>query len=798
MMCFFISRGRRMDISVLKTLEYYKIRKMLAEKCSSIMGQELANELVPSSEFAEVEYRIAETGEAREILEVMANIPLGGIRDIRSLLKRAEIGSVLAPEDLVAIRSTLYASRRMKNFFMDMPVALAILLSYAEKITVLRNIENFIENIVDEQGQIRDDASVELLHVRREMRLAQGRIKNKLDDILRSSENQKYFQDALVTVRNERYVIPIKQEYRHNFPGIIHDQSASGATVFVEPMAIVILNNEIKQLMSAEKNEIERILKSATEQIAGVSETISINCDMLAKMDLAFAKAKLSLTMQASQPLINNKGYINLHQARHPLIDRSVVVPVDIFIGKEFNTLLITGPNTGGKTVTLKTLGLFALMTQAGLYIAAENGSEIAVFNNIFADIGDEQSIEQSLSTFSAHMTNLVRILNQISSQDLVLIDEIGAGTDPDEGAALAMSILEYLLTAGVRTIATTHYSELKTFAYSRQGIENASVEFDIQTLKPTYRLLIGIPGSSNAFAISKRLGLPDCIVEQAKKFIDKDHAEFETVLNALEEQKIAYNKLYEEVAEQEKSLNILRERLISEEKIVAEKKNRILVKAQEEAETLLRRTKREAEEIITELKAQFSVKSSFERQNVFDKSRKRLRENLEDLNDNEEVNSDLPIATTESVSPGQEVYIGTLKQKGTVIAIQMNEVTVQLGIMKINVPITDCRLVNDTLSVKKIVKDKNRDKNFMKIQDVARQIDIRGMMVEEAEYVLGKYIDDALMAGLNTVLVIHGKGTGALRKGVRAYLKNHHYVRDISIGELSEGGDGATVVQLL
>lgn len=787
-----------MDISVLKTLEYYKIRKMLAEKCSSIMGQELANELVPSSEFAEVEYRIAETGEAREILEVMANIPLGGIRDIRSLLKRAEIGSVLAPEDLVAIRSTLYASRRMKNFFMDMPVALAILLSYAEKITVLRNIENFIENIVDEQGQIRDDASVELLHVRREMRLAQGRIKNKLDDILRSSENQKYFQDALVTVRNERYVIPIKQEYRHNFPGIIHDQSASGATVFVEPMAIVILNNEIKQLMSAEKNEIERILKSATEQIAGVSETISINCDMLAKMDLAFAKAKLSLTMQASQPLINNKGYINLHQARHPLIDRSVVVPVDIFIGKEFNTLLITGPNTGGKTVTLKTLGLFALMTQAGLYIAAENGSEIAVFNNIFADIGDEQSIEQSLSTFSAHMTNLVRILNQISSQDLVLIDEIGAGTDPDEGAALAMSILEYLLTAGVRTIATTHYSELKTFAYSRQGIENASVEFDIQTLKPTYRLLIGIPGSSNAFAISKRLGLPDCIVEQAKKFIDKDHAEFETVLNALEEQKIAYNKLYEEVAEQEKSLNILRERLISEEKIVAEKKNRILVKAQEEAETLLRRTKREAEEIITELKAQFSVKSSFERQNVFDKSRKRLRENLEDLNDNEEVNSDLPIATTESVSPGQEVYIGTLKQKGTVIAIQMNEVTVQLGIMKINVPITDCRLVNDTLSVKKIVKDKNRDKNFMKIQDVARQIDIRGMMVEEAEYVLGKYIDDALMAGLNTVLVIHGKGTGALRKGVRAYLKNHHYVRDISIGELSEGGDGATVVQLL
>lgn len=785
-----------MDTAVLKTLEYHKIRVMLADKSSSIMGRELAEKLIPTSDLAEVKMRIAETQEAREIIDAISNIPLGGIRDVRKLLKRTEIGSVLAPEELVAVGSTLYASRRMKSFFTDMPTSLTILPGYAEKITVLRNVEIFIENIVSEQGQIRDDASVELSHIRREIKSSQSRIKDKLDGILRSSEYQKYFQDALVTVRNDRYVMPIKQEYRHNFPGIIHDQSASGATVFIEPMAVVILNNEIKQLMSAEKNEVERILKVATEQVASVSEVIYLNCTMLAQIDFAFAKAKLSLTMQATVPIINSNGYVNLRQARHPLIEADTVVPIDIYIGKDFSTLLITGPNTGGKTVTLKTLGLFALMTQAGLYIPVNSGSEIAVFNNIFADIGDEQSIEQSLSTFSAHMTNLVRILRNISSQDLVLIDEIGAGTDPDEGAALAMSILEYLLAMGVKTIATTHYSELKTFAYSRQGIENASVEFDIQTLKPTYRLLIGIPGSSNAFAISKRLGLSENIIEQARQFIDKDHAEFESVLNALEEQKIAYDKLHEEVAEQEQALQVLRERLANEENILAAKKHKILAKAQEEAEELLRKTRRETEEIISELKAQFAEKNNSIRQGIFDKNRKRLRENLEGISEYEDDDSNLPIATAKLLKPGMQVYVTTLKQKGIVVSIG-SEVTVQFGIMKMNVALTDCRLVNESSPVKKITKNKNSDKNMTKIQSISRQIDIRGMMVDEAEYVLGKYIDDAIVAGLNTVLVIHGKGTGALRKGVRAYLKNHHYVRDISIGELNEGGDGATVVQL-
>jgi len=785
-----------MDLSVLKTLEYNKIRSMLADRSTCTLGRELAEELVPISELAEVERRIAETREAREILDAISNIPLGGIRDIRGMLKRAAVGSILDPHELVAVSSTLYASRRMKNFFATMPTDMAILAGYVANITVLRNVETAIENIVNEQGMIRDDASAELLKIRRDVRTAQIRVKDKLDSILRSSEYQKYFQDALVTMRGDRYVIPIKQESRYHFPGIIHDQSASGATVFIEPMAVVVLNNDIKQLMSAEKNEIERILQAIATQIANFAEELSTNCRALAQIDFAFAKAKLSQDMQATMPLINNEGSVNLRQARHPLIPTAIVVPIDIYLGKDFNTLLITGPNTGGKTVTLKTLGLFALMTQAGLYIPADNGSEIAVFNNVFADIGDEQSIEQSLSTFSAHMTNLVKILGRVSQHDLVLIDEIGSGTDPDEGSALAIAMLEYLLDVGARTIATTHYSELKTFAYSKAGIENASVEFDIQTLKPTYRLLIGIPGSSNAFAISKRLGLSELIVEQAKKFISPDHAEFETILNSLEEQKIAYDKLSEELAQQERLLSVLKAKFAEEQMSLAAKKQSILAKAKDEAESILRQARRESESIISELKAQFSEKSGSVRQKIFDKSRRRLRQSLDYVGpSDEEDDSDLPAVTAQMLKPGMSVYVTTVKQKGTVLSFNGNSVTVQLGIMKMNVGIGSCRVVAKSTMPKD--KTAHSSMDFSKMRDVAREIDIRGLMVDEAEIILGKYLDDAILAGLSKVLVIHGKGTGALRKGVRTYLKHHHYVRDISIGESNEGGDGATIVQL-
>ena len=582
----------------------------------------------------------------------------------------------------------------------------------------------------------------------------------------------------------------------------MHDQSASGATVFIEPMAVVNLNNDIKQLMSAEKYEVERILSMVTAQIASFAPAIYGNCEALAQLDFVFAKARLCQDMQGEMPEINNDGYVFLRQARHPLIPKDVVVPIDISIGREFNTLLITGPNTGGKTVSLKTLGLFALMTQAGLYLPVAPGSEMPVFNNIFADIGDEQSIEQSLSTFSGHMTNLVRILSQVSALDLVLIDEIGAGTDPDEGAALAMAILEFLHGVGARTIATTHYSELKAFAYSRDGIENSCVEFDVKTLRPTYRLLIGIPGSSNAFAISRRLGLDEDIIVRARQLVDKDYAEFETVLSGLEEQKRACANYSEEAARLERELVVRKQALVREQELLTNKKNAILSKAQNEAAAVLRQARREAEEIIAELKCQFAEKNGNERQTAIHNARRRLRDNLSgvtSLTSLEREEDNLPAVTAETATmlkPGMFLYVTTLQQKGSVLSVGIEEVTLQMGIMKVNVPFANCRLLQEP---DKVSKSSDRSGiTVSKIQDMSRQVDIRGTTVDEGEAILEKYLDDAVLSGLNEVLVIHGKGTGALRKGIREYLKNHQDVRDIRVGEANEGGDGATVVRLL
>lgn len=786
-----------MDSTILKTLEYHKVQGMLASRTGSVMGRELAERLIPISEFNEVEHRIQETNEARRILEEHPSIPLGGIRDVRGAVKRAQLKSILEPDELLAISSTLYAGRRLKTFFKSLPIEVPILSDLAERITVLPHIENLIENTINEHGVVKDEASTELLRIRREIRSSQIRVKEKLDSILRSSEYQKVFQDALVTVRGDRYVIPIKQEYRSSFPGIIHDQSASGATVFIEPLAIVNLNNEVKQMMSADKAEVERILRMISGKISDIATEMLVNCTVLAQLDLACAKAKLSIDMRATKPLVNKNGMVELRQARHPLIDADNVVPIDISLGKNFNILIITGPNTGGKTVSLKTLGLFAMMVQAGLYIPAADESQMPIFPNIFADIGDEQSIEQSLSTFSAHMTNLVRILSRVSAGDLVLIDEIGAGTDPQEGAALAMSILENLLHVNARVIVTTHYSELKTFAYSRHGIENASVEFDIQTLRPTYRLLIGVPGGSNAFAISQRLGLGGSIISRAQELLSKEHTELEDVLNALEEKKRLYTQSYEELSLQKQRLQSESYHVQRERKSLEENKNAILIKAREEASLLLRNARREAETIIQELKGQFTVTEAKERQRAIDNTRQRLKSNLSSLNI-EEAHPLTPIKKG-MLKPGMMVYVTTLKQQGTVLAVSDDDVSIQIGILKVNVPLTAC-VIADEKGTKKTTAHQapyqRHNSSFTK--DVARQIDIRGMTVEEAENVLDKFIDDAVLNSLTAIIVIHGKGTGALRKGVRSYLKSHRSVRDISIGEVNEGGDGATVVKLL
>ncbi|MDF2873508.1 MAG: mutS2 1 [Sporomusa sp.] len=785
-----------MEAAVLSTLEYNKIRDMLAERTGSIMGRELAESLVPVNDAGKVRERLAETAEARGLLNNVPSVPLGGIRDVRATIKRAELGAVLEPHELLAVGSTLYAARRMKSFFVDLPIATPLLSTVANQITVLRNIETMIESTVTEQGLIRDDASSELSKLRREIKQTQGRVKERLDSILRSGEYQKYFQDVLVTMRGDRYVIPIKQEFRNNFPGIVHDQSASGATLFIEPIAIVNLNNDIKQLMAAEKTEIERILTVVAGHIAKVSAAISENLAVLARLDFIFAKAKLSIDMQAIEPVINHQGYVNLIQARHPLIPVEQVVPIDVQLGRHFTTLLITGPNTGGKTVTLKTVGLFALMTQAGLFVPAAPDSEMPIIGNIFADIGDEQSIEQSLSTFSGHMTNLVGILKKISADDLVLIDEIGAGTDPSEGAALAMAILEHIHTIGAKTIATTHYSELKTFAYTRHGIENASVEFDIQTLRPTYRLLIGIPGSSNAFAISRRLGLEDGIVDRAKELINKEHADFEVVLHALEEQKKSFTARLDTVTRLEQELNKAKEKLSVKEQIIAEKKTVVLAKAQEEAATIIRQARRNAEEIISELKEQFSEHSGRERQNAIDNARRRIKASSAEVNrlDIEDLEH-LPGLPAAMLKPGMTVYVATLKQKGEVLTVNGTDVTVQLGILKFTVPIAACRALAESGKHQEPTASKRVSLN--NVATAARQIDIRGTTIEEAENILDKYIDDAILSGLSEVLIIHGKGTGVLRKGVMAYLKNHPHIKDIQIAELNEGGTGATIARL-
>ncbi len=787
-----------MDSSVLTTLEFTKIRAMLAAAAGSSLGREIAEELVPESDAATVEGRLDETREAFDLLAAAAVVPLGGIRDIRDLLRRADRGAVLEPPDFVAIGSTLYAARRLKQFFADLTTPLPRLAESAAAIAVFRNLENAIADTIGDQGAVLDTASPELARLRREIRVTQSRVKEKIDHILHSGQYQKLLQDAIVTIRGDRYVIPVKQEYRNAFPGIVHDQSASGATVFIEPMAVVNLNNDLKQLMAAELNEIERILRHLSAQVAAAADPLLETCRALGQIDFAFAKARLALDMRAIRPRLNTAGHVAVRQARHPLIPADAVVPIDVRVGKDFGILVITGPNTGGKTVTLKTVGLFALMAQAGLFIPAASDSEMTVFAHVYADIGDEQSIEQSLSTFSAHMTNLVRILGRVTAADLVLIDEIGAGTDPDEGAALAMSILEYLHGRGSRVIATTHYSELKTFAYSRHGIENASVEFDVHTLRPTYRLQIGLPGSSKAFLISRRLGLDAAIVARAQELIDEDYAEFDKVLTALEEQKRLLADRQQELRLLQREGEELKHSLQKEKDALADKKSQLLAKAQAEAERLLKQARSEAEAVIADLKAQYAAGSMRERQQAIDGARRRLSAGLSEVRaagDDDEDRAPGAPATAADLLPGAKVHIATLGQTGTVIAVAGDEVTVRLGIMKLNVPLANCRLAEAPPAPPP--QSGRAGVDLAKAQQASREIDIRGQTVEEAEAVLDKYIDDAILAGLGELIVIHGKGTGALKKGVRAYLKDHRAVREIRIGESGEGGDGVTVAKL-
>lgn len=788
-----------MDSSALRTLEYAKIIAKVAERTVTVRGRELAEALLPSADAAEVRNELVLTEDAVGMLRQTQTIPFGGIRDLRQVVARARVGGGLSGEELLAVGTTLRAARLMKGFFADFSGPAGALDGWAQGLVVLRTVEYSIERSLDDSGAVKDDASDKLGQLRREIRLLQGRIKDKLDSILRSAQYRTFFQDALYTMRGDRYVIPIKQEFRHQFPGILHDQSASGATVYIEPMALVNLNNDLKGVMSSEQAEVEKILLALATQVAVEADAVESNCDILARLDFVFAKAKLALDMKAIKPFLNETGTVKLRQARHPLIPSATVVPIDIWLGGEFATLLITGPNTGGKTVTLKTLGLLTLMLQSGLFVPAAPESEMSMFADIFADIGDEQSIEQSLSTFSGHMTNLVRILGQVTPQCLVLIDEIGAGTDPEEGTALAMAILEHLHAQGVKTVATTHYGELKAFAYTRPGVENASVEFDLETLRPTYRLMIGVPGSSNAFAISRRLGLSPEIVDQAKLLAGGEHQKFETVLTVMEEHKRAIEKERQETAALRLESVRLRQAMEREKQVWEGKKKDLMAKARAEADEMMRQTRLEAEELIAGLKQHHARSGQASLQESIDETRRRIRAKISELNPlSDPVEAPEFAAAGAAPYPGAQVYVENLAQQGTVLAIDAASVTVQLGALKTVVPRSQCRVLKKS-ERKNLQSQRKPDASYAleKVQTVSREIDIRGMNNDEAEYVLEKYLDDAVLAGLESVSIIHGKGTGALRKGVRAFLSAHPRVKGVTIGEINQGGNGVSVVKL-
>lgn len=790
-----------MNEKTFRVLEYEKVIDRLREKAESELGKRLVDELKPSTSLEEVERLQEETKEALELLMKNGNPPLFGIYDISNELKRAEIGGSLMPASLLKISDSLRVSRSLKRYMKELKEEetskFPIIKGLIDSLRVLKDIEDRINKAIVDENEVSDDASPVLRNIRRQIINKNDSIKSRLNSIINSPKYKKFLQDSIVTMREGRYVVPIKQEYRSNFPGLIHDQSSSGATLFVEPMAVVQLNNELRELEIKEMEEIERILKELSGLVAEEAETIRNNQKMLQLIDFIFAKAKLALEMDATKPILNDDGYINIRKARHPLLDPIEVVPIDIYLGKEFNTLVITGPNTGGKTVTLKTVGLLTLMAQAGLHIPADFNSHIGVFDQIFADIGDEQSIEQSLSTFSSHMTNIVDILDRVGKNTLVLFDELGAGTDPTEGAALAMAILDHLLKLNIRTIATTHYSQLKIYALTTEGVRNASVEFDVETLSPTYKLLIGIPGKSNAFEISKRLGLQDYIIDYARTLVSKESVEFEDVLQAIDRDRRVIEENRYEVEKLREEVEQLKEELTREKEKIKERREKIILKAKEEARNILRAAKKESEEIIGELR-DISLQIEKDKNKKIQQAQEKLKSSLDSIESSISENI-LNVKSKEvpkNLKVGETVEVLSLNQKGHVLELpdEDGNVLVQVGIMKVNVHVSTLRraeeigLEKTKTSTKKIIKSKSAT--------IKNEIDLRGRTLDEALLELDKYIDDAFIAGLKESYIIHGKGTGVLREGIQSYVKGHRHIKSFRTGKYGEGGDGVTVIE--
>ncbi|MDU1844221.1 MAG: endonuclease MutS2 [Niallia nealsonii] len=781
-----------MQDRVLKTLEFDKIKAQLIEHVSSSLGRDKVEGLVPSTDYSEVVRWQDETDEAAKVYRMRGSIPLDGIYDIRAHVKRSSIGGMLSPSELTQISSTVHASRQMKRFTEEFHEegAVPILFTLTDSIIVLAELEEEIKMAIDEQGAVMDSASDALRTLRNQLRRNEAKVREKLESMIRSSNAQKMLSDSIITIRNDRYVIPVKQEYRGNYGGIVHDQSASGQTLFIEPQSVVTLNNELQAIRVKEQQEIDRILTQLTALVAQYEEELLHIVNVLADIDFMFAKAKYAHRLKASKPKINNEGKIVLLKAKHPLIPPEVVVANDIVLGDTYTSIVITGPNTGGKTVTLKTVGLCTLMAQAGLQIPVLDGSEMGVFKSVYADIGDEQSIEQSLSTFSSHMVNIVSILEKVDHESLVLFDELGAGTDPQEGAALAISILDEVNNRGARVIATTHYPELKAYGYNRHGVVNASVEFDIETLSPTYRLLIGVPGRSNAFEISKRLGLKEDVINAARSHVSEDSNKIENMIASLEESRKQAEREHEDAKDLLKQAEMLHRDLQKQVMEYYEKKETLQEKAKREAKEIIENAKKEAEVVIGDLrKMQLEKRVEIKEHELID-----ARKRLEDATPEIEMKKQQVVSNRNHVyQPGDEVKVLTFNQKGQLLEkVSNKEWQVQIGIMKMKVKEKDLEFIK----APKVVETKPLTTIKGKDYHVSLELDLRGERFENALSRVEKYIDDSLLAGYPRVSIIHGKGTGALRSGVQEYLKNHRAVKNIRFGEAGEGGSGVTVVE--
>lgn len=779
----------------LRVLEFNKMKENLRKYAVTSGGKELVDNLAPYSSAYEVREALEESREALELLIKKGNPPFEGLHDVREGIERAKKGGCLNPAQLLYIGNMLRCTSRIQEYLTrkEEEESFPKLEDLAYILTPIKNLENEIENAIVSEEEISDRASSTLHNIRRSLKEKNSSVRDKINSIVRS--NAKYLQDAIYTMRGDRYVLPVKAEYKGAVPGLVHDQSSTGATLFIEPMSLVNLNNEIKELKLKEQAEIERILWALSKKVKDNSDVCSSNMKILLQIDFIFAKGKYASSIDGMMPKVNEDGSFNLVGAKHPLIDRDKVVPSDIYLGKNFSVLMVTGPNTGGKTVTIKTVGLLHLMGMSGLLIPTRDDSSISFYREVFADIGDEQSIEQSLSTFSSHLTNIVGIMREADRDSLVLFDELGAGTDPTEGAALATAIIETLKERGTKIIGTTHYSELKGYALKTPGVENASVEFDVETLRPTYRLLIGVPGKSNAFEISRRLGLDDFVIEKAKGFVSEENMQFEDLIRDLQEKSIIANRDAREAErikiETEKIKRTYEEKL----KRLETTRDKAYNEARREAKEIISAAKDEADEILKAMRELEKLGISGGGRKRLEEERKKLKDSLEDREKALIKERENAGEVIEKVTLGMEAFLPSLNQKVIIISMPDNrgEVQVEAGIMKISVKLKDLRKAEKTKEEK--VRKKREVK--LNLRSVESRLDLRGLDAEEACYRTDKYLDEAYMANLGEVTIVHGKGTGILRKAINDMLKRHPHVKSYRLGAYGEGGDGVTMVEL-